>query len=177
IKKQKRSYLPVLQEIDEKKAFSKSVGMYNNPAFANSMARSEQSEGTYITDTLFRASLSGLPNGPICLNSAERQSLASKARKNLYRGRIGKKPDLIALVKYAVKTFEIAYVECSRVVCASSKKADASVKLWRETLGGLAYVNESCRTKSKQFGIVGIQVAGEVIYLNVMVKDANRIPR
>lgn len=46
-----------------------------------------------------------------------------------------------------------------------------------ETLDGLAYVNESCRPKSNQFGIVGIQVAGEVIYLNVMVKDANGIPR
>lgn len=65
--------------------------VWNNPAFSSSMARSEQSEGTYITDVvmpLLRASLSGLPNGPICLSSAERQSLASKIRKN---GRIEKK--------------------------------------------------------------------------------------
>ncbi|CAG8511144.1 3647_t:CDS:2, partial [Gigaspora margarita] len=156
---------------------SDEIRVWNNPAFSSSMARSEQSEGTYITDVvmpLLRASLSGLPNVPICLSSTERQSLASKTRKN---GRIEKKPDLMALKKYAEKTFEIAYVECSRVVCAKSKKTDDSMKLWRETLDGLAYVNESCRPKSNQFGIVGIQVAGEVIYLNVMVKDANGIPR
>lgn len=43
-----------------------------------------------------------------------------------------KKPDLMALKKYAEKTFEIAYVECSRVVCAKSKKTDDSMKLWRK---------------------------------------------
>ncbi|CAG8786731.1 8453_t:CDS:2, partial [Gigaspora rosea] len=49
-------------------------------------------------------------------------------------------------------------------------------QMW-ETLDGLAYVNKSCRPKSNQFSIVGIQVVGEVIYLNVIVKDANGIPR
>ena len=48
-----------------------------------STSLSEQSEGTYIADIiipLLRASLGGFPNGSICLSTAERQSLASKAR-------------------------------------------------------------------------------------------------
>ncbi len=47
-----------------------------------STSRSEQSEGIYVADViipLLQASLSGLPNGSICLSIAERQSLASKA--------------------------------------------------------------------------------------------------
>ncbi|CAH1766572.1 2778_t:CDS:2 [Entrophospora sp. SA101] len=59
--------------------------IWRNPAFSTNTARSMQSEGTYITDAimpLLRASLGDLPNGHICLSSAERQSLASKARRN-----------------------------------------------------------------------------------------------
>ncbi|CAG8492487.1 34788_t:CDS:1, partial [Racocetra persica] len=81
--------------------------MWNNPAFSSSMACSEQSEGTYVTDVvmlLLRASLSSFPNGPICLSSAERQSLASKTRKN---GLIRKKPDLMVLMKYAEKLLKL----------------------------------------------------------------------
>jgi len=47
-----------------------------------STSHSEQSEGIYVADViipLLQASLSGLPNGSICLSTAERQSLASKA--------------------------------------------------------------------------------------------------
>nr|CAG8592339.1 14326_t:CDS:2 [Entrophospora candida] len=110
----------------------------NNPAFATSMARNEQSEGTYVTDVivpLLRATLGGLPNGSICLSTAERQSVASKTRRSLGANerRIGKKPDIMSLVGHVEKTFEIAYVECSRVVCTNSKKVDDRVKLWRET--------------------------------------------
>ena len=60
--------------------------MWNNPAFATSEMRSSQSEGTYITDIvvpLLRASLDDLPNGSICMSTAERQSIASKVRKSL----------------------------------------------------------------------------------------------
>src|SRR5204863_635992 len=47
---------------------------------------SEQSEGTYIADViipLLRTSLSNLSNGAICLSTAEHQSIASKAQRNL----------------------------------------------------------------------------------------------
>ena len=69
-----------------------------------STSRSEQSEGTYVADViipLLRASLSGLPNGSICLSTAERQSLASKTQRNLgiNEERMGKKPDVMGLLK------------------------------------------------------------------------------
>nr|CAG8646908.1 12663_t:CDS:2 [Entrophospora candida] len=47
--------------------------VWNNPAFEDSKARKEQSEGTYIVDVimpLLRASLEDMPNGRICLSTA-----------------------------------------------------------------------------------------------------------
>ncbi|CAB5394365.1 unnamed protein product [Rhizophagus irregularis] len=74
--------------------------IWNNPAFTTSESRSKQSEGTYVTDIivpLLRATLGDLPSGYICLSTAERQSLASKARKNAGtdKERMGKKPDVM----------------------------------------------------------------------------------
>ena len=45
--------------------------------------------------------------------------------------------------------------------------------MWRETLDGISFVNLVCRPLNNQFGIVGVQVAGEDIYLNVLVNDAS----
>ena len=42
---------------------------------------------------------------------------------------------------------------------------------------GISLVGITCRPTSNQFGIVGIQVAGENLCLNVLVRDANGIPR
>ncbi|CAG8652043.1 10617_t:CDS:2, partial [Paraglomus occultum] len=110
----------------------------NNPAFATSTSRNQQSEGTYVTDVivpLLRASLENLPNGYICLSTAERQSIASKARRNkrLSGERMGKKPDVMMLIKDKEKIFELSYVESSRIKCTETKK---NAKLWRETLDG-----------------------------------------
>ncbi|GES81253.1 hypothetical protein GLOIN_2v1776328 [Rhizophagus clarus] len=145
--------------------------IWNNPAFTTSESRSKQSEGTYVTDIivpLLRATLGDLPSGYICLSTAERQSLASKARKNAGtdKERMGKKPDVMVLDQYVDKIIELTYVECSRIVCSATKKANDEVKLWRETLDGASFVNIACRPTSSQFGIVGIQVAGTTIYLN-----------
>ena len=84
---------------------------------------SSQSEGTYITDVivpLLRASLGALPNSNICLSTAERQSIASKARRNSgknqeqgSRSRLGKKPDVIILTKCEGKFFGLAFIESS----------------------------------------------------------------
>ncbi|CAG8733594.1 21904_t:CDS:2, partial [Racocetra persica] len=103
--------------------------IWNNPAFETSMPRNEQSEGTYISDVimpLLRATLSNLPNGHICLSTAERQSLAML------------------------------------------RKA-----------GGISIFREftACRPTSNQFGVVGVQVAGKKISLNVLINDASGIPR
>ena len=148
-----------------------------------------QSEGTYITDIivpLLQAGLDDLPNGSICMSTAERQSIASKVRKSLGvneeesshspRVLIGKKPNVMVMEKCGGKIFELAYVESSQVICTNSKKEDDSIKLWRETLDGISLVGITCRPTSNQFGIVGIQVAGEDLCLNILVRDANGIP-
>ena len=44
---------------------------------------------------LLRASLSDLPNGYICLNTAERQSLVSKAHRNSDTGKVKIEKSLI----------------------------------------------------------------------------------
>ncbi|CAH1765158.1 12973_t:CDS:2, partial [Entrophospora sp. SA101] len=80
------------------------------------MACSMQSGGTYITDAimpLLHASLGDLPNGYICLSSAERQSLASKVRRNdgTDKEKMGKKPNIMALEKCNGKLLEFLYVE------------------------------------------------------------------
>ncbi|RHZ44069.1 hypothetical protein Glove_767g13 [Diversispora epigaea] len=143
---------------------------------------SVQSEGTYITDVimpLLRTSLSDLPNGYICLSTAKRQSLASKTRRNDGTGKVkmGKKPDIMALEKCNGKLVKFLYVESSRIVCSPTKKTDDKIKLWRELLDESSYISSACRSICNQFGIVGVQVAGEKIYLNVLVNDASGIPR
>ncbi|RHZ89772.1 hypothetical protein Glove_11g92 [Diversispora epigaea] len=111
--------------------------------------------------------------------------MASKARKSFgpneerstHKTPIGKKPDVMVMAKYGGKIFELAYVESSRILCTRSKREDDSVKLWREALDGISFVGVACRPTNNQFGIVGIQVAGEDLYLNILVKDASGIPR
>ncbi|CAG8575266.1 1880_t:CDS:2, partial [Paraglomus brasilianum] len=153
--------------------------IWSNPAFATRTSRREQSEGTYITDViipLLRASLVDLPIDHICLSTAERQSAASKARRKaeVGSGRRGKSPDIMAIERWEEKVIELLYVESSRVVCTDKKANDDYVKLWRETLDGVNYVSSLMQN---QFGIVGIQVAGEMIFLNVMMNDTCGIPR
>ncbi|CAG8851155.1 7255_t:CDS:1, partial [Racocetra persica] len=111
--------------------------------------------------------------------TAERQSLASKLRINDGAGkrRIGKKPDIMALEKCERKLVEYLYLESSRIICNDTKKNDDETKLWRELLDGISYINSACRPTSNQFGVVGIQVAGEKISLNVLINDASGIPR
>ncbi|RHZ84692.1 hypothetical protein Glove_78g101 [Diversispora epigaea] len=155
---------------------------WRNPAFMSSISRSEQSEGTYISDIimpLLRSSLRDLLNGDICLSTAERQSLASKARRNagVVEERMGKKPDIMGLMKQDEKIIELMYLESSRILCSNSKKADDGVKLWRETLDGVSFIDALCRPVGNQFGIVGIQIAGTTIRLNVLMKDLGGIPR
>ncbi|CAG8461134.1 8587_t:CDS:2, partial [Scutellospora calospora] len=156
--------------------------IWRNLAFESSVSRSEQSERTYISDIimpLLRSSLGNLLNGNICLSTAERQSIASKARRNagVDKERIGKKPDIMGLLKYDEKIAEFMFAECFCIVCCNSKKDDNDVKLWRETLDGMSFLDSLCRPTSNQFGVVGIQVAGTTIRLNVLVRDLGGILR
>jgi hypothetical protein len=90
---------------------------------------------------------------------------------------MGKKPDVMGLIKQNDKIFELIYTESSRIICSETKKEEDDVKLWRETLDGASFISALCRLARNQFGVVGIQVAGTTIYLNVLVKDLADIPR
>ncbi|CAG8635230.1 11106_t:CDS:2 [Paraglomus brasilianum] len=81
------------------------------------------------------------------------------------------------LLKWGDKILELLYVESSRILCSNSKKTDDDVKLWRETLDGVSFVDALCRPVGNQFGIVGIQIAGTTMRLNVLMKDLGGIPR
>ena len=155
---------------------------WRNPAFMSSASRSEQSEGTYVSDVLLpllRSSLSDLLNGNICLSTAERQSIASKARRNagVTEERMGKKPDIMGMIKQEEKVLELIYVESSHIICTNLKKKNDDIKLWRETLDGMSFIEALCRPLGNQFGIAGIQIAGTTIRLNVLMKDLGGIPR
>ncbi|CAG8561819.1 23745_t:CDS:2 [Gigaspora rosea] len=132
----------------------------------NSVSRSEQSEGTYISDIimpLLRFSLGNLLNGSTCLR--------------VDKERMEKIPDIMGLLKHDGKIVEFMFAECSRIICCNSKKDDGDVKLWRETLDGMSFIDSLCRPTGNQFGVVGIQVAGTTIRLNVLVRDLGGIPR
>ena len=45
---------------------------------------------------------------------------------------MGKKPDVMGLLKQDEKIIELMYTESSRIICSKSKKADDDVKLWRK---------------------------------------------
>ncbi|CAG8813430.1 11180_t:CDS:2, partial [Racocetra persica] len=69
------------------------------------------SKGTYVADVvmpLLRATLEDFPDGNLCLSTAERQSLASKAQRN---PRIEKKLDVMVLVKHEQKVDELVYTD------------------------------------------------------------------
>ena len=69
------------------------------------------------------------------------------------------------------------YVECSRLICSPQKKTDYEIKLWRETNDGLYWVRQSLKPDKEQFGIVGMQVAGKVLHLNLLVRDMVNVHR
>ena len=83
----------------------------------------------------------------------------------------------LGLLKRDEKILELMYVESSRIICTNSKKVDDNVKLWRETLDGMSFIGASCRPARNQFGVVGLQIAGTDLRLNVLVKDLGGIPR
>ncbi|RHZ85515.1 hypothetical protein Glove_65g143 [Diversispora epigaea] len=152
--------------------------IWRNPAFDTEFVN-VQSEGTYVTDIvvpLIRASLRKLPtkkNG--FLSTAERQSLASADRRG--KGKQGKRPDVMFMEKHREKLYELMFVECSRIICTERKKDDDKMKLWREMNDGLYYVHRSCRPDKNEFGILGVQIAGSMMYLNILIKDSYDIHR
>lgn len=96
--------------------------------------------------------------------------------------KLGKSPKkLLCVVKKILSvletTFELLYVECSRLFCSSQKKADDEIKLWREVNDGLYWIRQSFNQGKEQFGIVGVQVVGNILYLNILVQDKVNVHR
>ena len=109
------------------------------------------------------------------VSSSEKQSSASADRRG--EGRSGRRPDIMFIMKHGVKKYELLYTECSRLSCTPQKKKDDEVKLWRECNDGLYWVHKSCTPDRDQFGIVGVQIAGSTIRLNVFTRDLADIHR
>ncbi|KAG9300974.1 hypothetical protein G9A89_005032 [Geosiphon pyriformis] len=152
--------------------------IWNNPAFSPEFAKT-LNEGTYQSTVIvsaIRASLKNLPIGDsFFISTSEKQSIASANRKG--EGYMGRRPDIMLVVKYLETVFELMYVECSRLICSRQKKTDDEIKLWRETNDGLYWIRQSLKPDKDQFDIVGIQVAGNVLYLNLLLRDMVNIHR
>ncbi|CAG8794676.1 20074_t:CDS:2, partial [Racocetra persica] len=122
-------------------------------------------EGTYQSTVIvpfIQAVLKDLLFRSLFISISERESAASADRKG--NGQAGRCLDVMFMVKHLDMLFEIMYVECSRLVCTPQKMIDDDVKLWRE------YNDE-------QFGIVEIQVAGDTLHLNVLIRDQTNVNR
>jgi hypothetical protein len=106
--------------------------------------------------------------------SFERQSIASSDRKGDGRGR---RPDIMLVTNEGDKLYELMYVECSRICCSEQKVVDDDVKLWREANDGMYWVRKNRKPEKDQFGIVGVQVAGLNLHLNVLIRDSAEVHR
>ncbi|CAG8739871.1 15853_t:CDS:2 [Cetraspora pellucida] len=49
------------------------------------------------------------------------------------------------------------------------------IKLWRECNDGMYYTRKFLNPEKSQFGIVGIQIAGDTLHLNVLIRDTTNI--
>ncbi|CAG8835722.1 2487_t:CDS:2, partial [Racocetra persica] len=129
--------------------------IWSNPAF---LTHASQSEGTYVAEVIIPllSHKFGKPSQRLySFKYGRTRKFRSKARRNIGMDemRMGKKPDQF------------------------KKKKDDEVKLWRETLDGASFKGLSCKPRSNQFGVVGIQIAGTVMRLNILVMDSVGIPR
>ncbi|RHZ76282.1 hypothetical protein Glove_199g104 [Diversispora epigaea] len=109
------------------------------------------------------------------LETFERQSVASADRKG--DGRVGRWPDIMFISKEDDKFYKLMYAECSRIICTKQKEEDDDIKLWCECNDGLYWAQKSRRLEKEQFGIIGIQVAGCRLSLNVLIRDELEIHR
>ncbi|CAI2198238.1 1674_t:CDS:2, partial [Funneliformis geosporum] len=104
-----------------------------------------------------------------------KESITSADRKG--EGQVGRQPDIIYVVKYLDVFFELIYIECSRIYCSQQKKIDDEIKLWRESNDGMFWVRKVHKPEKGQFGIVGVQVAGNMLHLNVLIRDKANVHR
>ncbi|CAG8558335.1 2596_t:CDS:2, partial [Acaulospora colombiana] len=67
--------------------------------------------------------------------------------------------------------------EDQMLFCTKQKEQDDEIKLWREVNDGMYYVRKRCKPDKDEFGIVGVQVAGQTMRLNVLIRDKADIHR
>jgi len=60
---------------------------------------------------------------------------------------------------------------------SEQKKTDDEIKLWRECNDGIYWVRKVVKPEKEQFGIVGVQIAGNMLHLNVLIRDDCNIHR
>ncbi|RHZ45684.1 hypothetical protein Glove_661g3 [Diversispora epigaea] len=143
-----------------------------NPAFRSEFVGT-MNEGTYVNNiivSLINACLFNNQFGESAfITTFERQSVASADRRG--DGKVGRRPDIMFISKEDDKYYELMYAECSRIICTKQKEEDDDIKLWRECNDGLFWTQKSRRLEKEQFGIIGIQVAGCRLSLNVLIRD------
>ncbi|RHZ56132.1 hypothetical protein Glove_406g12 [Diversispora epigaea] len=69
------------------------------------------------------------------------------------------------------------YIECSRLFCTEQKKVDDDIKVWRECNDGMYYTRKTVNPDKDQFGIIGVQIAGDTLHLNVLIRDKTNVYR
>ncbi|RHZ78049.1 hypothetical protein Glove_168g83 [Diversispora epigaea] len=152
--------------------------VWRNPAFCSEFVAT-MNEGTYVNNIivpLINACLSNNHFGESeFITTFERQSIASADRRG--DRRVGRRPDIMFISKEDDKYYELMYTECSRIICTKQKEKDDDIKLWRECNDGLYWAQKSRRLKKEQFGIIGIQVAGCRLSLNVLIRDELEVHR
>ncbi|RIA97822.1 hypothetical protein C1645_732100 [Glomus cerebriforme] len=75
------------------------------------------------------------------------------------------------------KKYELMYTECSRLFCIEQKIKDDAVKIWCETNDGMYWVYKCQRPEKDKFGIIGLQVAGSILRLTVLIRDRANVDR
>ncbi|RIA84924.1 hypothetical protein C1645_741956 [Glomus cerebriforme] len=149
---------------------------WNNSAFSPEEAEA-LNEGTYLTNLIvpaIRTSLKNLPHGKFTyISTYERQSIASADR----RKRSGRRPDIIFVMMDRGKKYELIYTECSRLFCTEQKIKDDAIKIWRETNDRMYWVYKGQRPEKDEFGVIGLQVAGSMLRLTVLIRDGANVDR
>nr|CAG8644756.1 9564_t:CDS:2 [Entrophospora candida] len=152
--------------------------IWYDPAFRSEFVVT-MNEGTYVNNVitpLINACLFNNPFGESAfITTFERQIIASADRRG--DGKVGRRPDIMFTSKEEYKYYELMYTECSRITCTDQKEENDNIKLWRECNDGIYWAHKSHRLEKGQFGIIGMQVAGRKLCLNVLIRDEVEVHR
>ena len=73
------------------------------------------------------------------------------------------------------RTYELIYGKSSRIICNKQKKEDDLVKFWREMNDEIYQAHKGCKLENNNFSIIGIQVAGNEMHLNILIRDIDKL--